>query len=181
VLNSVFLYHCVQAGLDMAIVNPADVTPYAEIAQRRPRLAEDLVFAREPQALSPYITTSRAARRDAGEEDEAAEARDDVEQRIHYQILHRKPAGIEDADRPGGASARTRSRAQHGAAAGHEGGRRQVRRRRADPAVRAPERRGDEEGVAQLETYLEKTPTSPRAASCSRPCSATCTTSARTW
>src|SRR5207249_4598949 len=30
VLNSVFLYHCVQAGLDMAIVNPADITPYAE-------------------------------------------------------------------------------------------------------------------------------------------------------
>ena len=29
VLNSVFLYHAVQAGLDMAIVNPADITPYA--------------------------------------------------------------------------------------------------------------------------------------------------------
>src|SRR4029453_6956462 len=28
VLNSVFLYHCVQAGLDMAIVNPNDITPY---------------------------------------------------------------------------------------------------------------------------------------------------------
>ena len=31
VLNSVFLYHCVQAGLDMAIVNPKHVKPYAEI------------------------------------------------------------------------------------------------------------------------------------------------------
>ena len=30
VLNSVFLYHAVQAGLDMAIVNPAHITPYAE-------------------------------------------------------------------------------------------------------------------------------------------------------
>ena len=44
VLNSVFLYHCVQAGLDMAIVNPKHITPYAEIpaeqreAGRRPDL-----------------------------------------------------------------------------------------------------------------------------------------------
>ena len=33
VLNSVFLYHAVQAGLDMAIVNPAHITPYAEIPE----------------------------------------------------------------------------------------------------------------------------------------------------
>ena len=39
---------------------------------------------------------------------------------------------------------RRRPDAQHRAAAGHEGGRRQVRRRRADPALRAPERRGHE-------------------------------------
>ena len=31
VLNSVMLYHCVQAGLDMAIVNPAQIIPYPEI------------------------------------------------------------------------------------------------------------------------------------------------------
>ncbi len=30
-INSVMLYHAVQAGLDMAIVNPAQITPYAEI------------------------------------------------------------------------------------------------------------------------------------------------------
>ena len=32
VLNSVFLSHAVQAGLDMAIVNPAHITPLAEIS-----------------------------------------------------------------------------------------------------------------------------------------------------
>jgi len=42
VLNSAFLYHCVQAGLDMAIVNPADITPYPEIAATDRQLAEDL-------------------------------------------------------------------------------------------------------------------------------------------
>src|SRR4051794_1724411 len=31
VLNSVFLHHCVEAGLDLAMVNPNHITPYAEI------------------------------------------------------------------------------------------------------------------------------------------------------
>ena len=43
VLNSVFLHHCVAAGLDLAMVNPNHITPYGEIdeaertARRRPR------------------------------------------------------------------------------------------------------------------------------------------------
>ncbi|MBK8061147.1 MAG: hypothetical protein IPK33_25600 [Gemmatimonadetes bacterium] len=41
-LNSVFLHHCVQAGLDAAIVNPAHVTPYAEISTEERQLADDL-------------------------------------------------------------------------------------------------------------------------------------------
>src|SRR4051794_34402809 len=31
VLNSVFLHHCVEAGLDLAMVNPNHITPYSEI------------------------------------------------------------------------------------------------------------------------------------------------------
>jgi 5-methyltetrahydrofolate--homocysteine methyltransferase len=97
ILNSVFLYHCVQAGLDMAIVNPADITPYAEIGEDDRRLAEDLIFNRNPQALSAYIAhfENRAPDQRAKEE-EAAEATMSIEEKIHYQILHRKPAGIED-------------------------------------------------------------------------------------
>jgi 5-methyltetrahydrofolate--homocysteine methyltransferase len=97
VLNSVFLYHCVQAGLDMAIVNPADITPYPEIGPEDKRLAEDLVFARDLEALSRYIAhfEGRTAGTKAKEE-EAEVATMTLEQRLHYQILHRKPAGIED-------------------------------------------------------------------------------------
>ncbi|HEY6218938.1 MAG TPA: homocysteine S-methyltransferase family protein, partial [Gemmatimonadaceae bacterium] len=39
VLNSVFLHHCVEAGLDMAIVNPAHIKPYAEISEEERHLA----------------------------------------------------------------------------------------------------------------------------------------------
>ncbi|MEP6989807.1 MAG: homocysteine S-methyltransferase family protein, partial [bacterium] len=51
VLNSVFLHHCVEAGLDAAIVNPAHITPYAEISAEERALADDLVFNRRPDAL----------------------------------------------------------------------------------------------------------------------------------
>ena len=36
------LYHSVHAGLDMAIINPAQIKPYAEIPEIERRLAEDL-------------------------------------------------------------------------------------------------------------------------------------------
>jgi 5-methyltetrahydrofolate--homocysteine methyltransferase len=54
-LNSVFLYHCVQAGLDAAIVNPAHITPYAEIGATERELAEDLIFNRREDALARFI------------------------------------------------------------------------------------------------------------------------------
>ena len=96
ILNSVFLYHTVQAGLDAAIINPADVIPIAEMSAEDRRLAEDLVFNRDPQALAHYIQHFEGRAPDSREkEDDAAEAAMTVEQRIHFQILHRKPAGIE--------------------------------------------------------------------------------------
>ena len=96
VLNSVFLYHCVQAGLDMAIVNPADITPYAEIGAEDRARAEDLIFNRDPEALSAYIAHFEGRSPEGRERaDEAAEAAMTVEQKLHFQILHRKPAGVE--------------------------------------------------------------------------------------
>ena len=44
VLNSVFLYHCVQAGLDMAIVNSELMQRYTSIPEEERRLAEDLIW-----------------------------------------------------------------------------------------------------------------------------------------
>ena len=51
VLNSVFLHHCVEAGLDLAMVNPNHITPYGEIAEEERELADDLVFNRREDAL----------------------------------------------------------------------------------------------------------------------------------
>jgi 5-methyltetrahydrofolate--homocysteine methyltransferase len=44
VLNSVFLYHCTQAGLDAAIVNTEKLARYAEIPVEERQLSEALIF-----------------------------------------------------------------------------------------------------------------------------------------
>ncbi len=55
VLNSVFLHHCVEAGLDLAMVNPNHITPYGEISEEERALADDLVFNRREDALEKFI------------------------------------------------------------------------------------------------------------------------------
>jgi 5-methyltetrahydrofolate--homocysteine methyltransferase len=95
VLNSVFLHHCVEAGLDMAIVNPAHITPYAEIDGEERGLAEDLILDRREDALARFIAFYEA---NTVEESEAGDptAGMDVDQAIHWKILHRKKDGIEE-------------------------------------------------------------------------------------
>ena len=95
VLNSVMLYHCVQAGMDMAIINPAHVTAYADIPQEEKDLAEDLIFNRRADALQRYIEyyekvtpTSESALADPTEGMTA-------EQRLHWKIVHRHKEGVE--------------------------------------------------------------------------------------
>jgi 5-methyltetrahydrofolate--homocysteine methyltransferase len=96
VLNSVFLHHAVQAGLDLAIVNPAHITPYAEIDQEERRLADSLIN-NEPNALPEYIAYFEVNKKDPNDKSQAEDATAGmtVEEKIHYQILHRKKEGIE--------------------------------------------------------------------------------------
>src|ERR687894_55360 len=72
VLNSVFLPHCVQAGLDLAMVHPAEVSPYQEIPENARELTNDLVFDRSEDALEHFIAHFEGK---SGEGD-AAEAAD---------------------------------------------------------------------------------------------------------
>ena len=94
VINSVFLYHCVQAGLDMAIVNPAQITPYADIPAQQRELAEDLIFARREDALARLIAAFEgvAAKVEAAD----ASAGMPLPERIHWSIVHRKREHIEE-------------------------------------------------------------------------------------
>ncbi len=55
VVNSVFLYHCVQAGLDLALVNAEKLERYPSIPDEERKLAEGVLFARTDEALQPAI------------------------------------------------------------------------------------------------------------------------------
>ncbi len=93
-LNSVFLHHCVEAGLDLAIVNPAHITPYAEIDAERRALADDLIFDRRDDALARFIAHFESA---DIEEKEALDPTAEMtpEAAIQWKILHRKKEGVE--------------------------------------------------------------------------------------
>ena len=93
-LNSVFLYHCVKAGLDMAIVNPRQITPYADIPARERELAEDLIFARRPDALARLIAGFEGVAAKAEAPDESAGL--PLAERIPWRIVHRKREHIEE-------------------------------------------------------------------------------------
>jgi len=63
ILNAVFLYHCVLAGLDLAIVNTEKLERYAQISDTEKQLAEDLIFNRSPNALTLFTDHFRNAKK----------------------------------------------------------------------------------------------------------------------
>ena len=95
VLNSVFLYHSVQAGLDMAIVNPKQVTPYADIPAGAAR-------AGRGPAVQPAAGRRRALHRVLRGREAAPGGRRRSDrraclpaERLRWRILHRQPEGCE--------------------------------------------------------------------------------------
>ncbi|GAC1303436.1 MAG: methionine synthase [Vulcanimicrobiaceae bacterium] len=96
-LNSVMLHHCVNAGLDMALVHAKEITPYGELDARERDLCDDLVLNRRPDALQHLIEYFEAAGPASAN---AANVVDDeagmpIERRIHNAILRRRKDGIE--------------------------------------------------------------------------------------
>jgi 5-methyltetrahydrofolate--homocysteine methyltransferase len=53
VVNSVFLYYCTKAGLDLAIVNAEKLERFASIPEQERRLAEALLFSTPPVDVPP--------------------------------------------------------------------------------------------------------------------------------
>ncbi|HZX92877.1 MAG TPA: dihydropteroate synthase, partial [Myxococcales bacterium] len=94
ILNSVFLTHCLKAGLDAAIVNPREVLPWNEIPAEARALAEDLVLARRDDALARLITHFEA--KQPGGAKAAVEEKhfDTPEARLHHLIVDRQQKGL---------------------------------------------------------------------------------------
>jgi 5-methyltetrahydrofolate--homocysteine methyltransferase len=96
VLNSVFLHHCVEAGLDLAMVNPNHIKPYNEIAENERELTDDLVFNKREDALERFI--GHFEQKGETEEEEVGDPTEGMEpeEALHYHILRRKKEGVED-------------------------------------------------------------------------------------
>ena len=95
VLNSVFLYHAVQAGLDMAIINPAQLHPYAQISPNEREKAEALIFNKSPHALSDLAAYFQGSKSSQIKREKASLLDLPLKERIRQRILQREQAGIE--------------------------------------------------------------------------------------
>ena len=54
-MNSIFLYHAIQAGMDMGIVNAGQLTVYYEIDLKLKQAIEDVLFNRNPNATEHLV------------------------------------------------------------------------------------------------------------------------------
>jgi len=97
-LHSVFLYHCYNAGMNMGIVNPAQLMPYNQIPSDLLMLCEDLIFYRNAQAVDNIIKYLQTAKDESPAKKiikEVAQSIDPVE-RLKQALIHGVESGIEE-------------------------------------------------------------------------------------
>jgi 5-methyltetrahydrofolate--homocysteine methyltransferase len=89
-MHSVFLYHAIAAGLDMAIVNAGQITIYDDIEPELRELCEDVILNRRPDATDRLL---EAAGRYRGEgvkskEKDLAWRETPIEERLKHALVH---------------------------------------------------------------------------------------------
>ncbi len=92
VLNSVFLYHCVQAGLDLAIVNTEKLVRYSSISKEELQLAEDLLFHRGTDPIGTFTAYFR--QKTGGHQKRTNEESLSLEQRLANCVVEGSKEGL---------------------------------------------------------------------------------------
>ncbi len=88
-MHSVFLYHAIPAGLDMAIVNAGQLDVYDEIAPDLRELVEDVVLNRRPDATDRLLDIAGEYRGGAVQRAKDEGWRDaSVEDRLIHALVH---------------------------------------------------------------------------------------------
>ncbi|MGM0899559.1 MAG: methionine synthase [Bacillota bacterium] len=90
ILNSVFLYHCTQAGLDYAIVNTEKLERFASISEEEVKMAEELLFNTTDANLATFTEFYR------GKKKEAKSSIPDMtlEERLAYYVIEGTKEGL---------------------------------------------------------------------------------------
>jgi 5-methyltetrahydrofolate--homocysteine methyltransferase len=88
-MHSVFLYHAVRAGLDMAIVNAGQLTVYETIPKDLLALVEDVIFNRRSDATDRLVQFARTVTGPAsGRSADLAWREGNVHQRLEHALVH---------------------------------------------------------------------------------------------
>ncbi len=89
-MHSVFLYHAIQAGLDMGIVNPGQLTVYDDISAELREVVEDVVLNLRPDATSRLTELAGKTKgRGKAFEGEDTQWRDNsVSDRLRHAMVH---------------------------------------------------------------------------------------------
>lgn len=89
-MHSAFLYHAIQAGMDMGIVNAGQLTVYEEIPNDLLEQVEDVIFDRRPDATERLIRFAESMKKQAGEETSRVEDAwrgGSVEERLTHSLV----------------------------------------------------------------------------------------------
>ena len=88
-IHSAFLYHAIQAGLDMAIVNAGQLTLYQDIPADLLEHVEDIIFDRRPDATERMVTFAGNVRGEATKRERDLTWREGtVQDRLKHALIH---------------------------------------------------------------------------------------------
>ncbi|PFP29475.1 methionine synthase [Bacillus sp. AFS073361] len=90
VLNSVFLYHCTQAGLDYAIVNTEKLERFASISKEEVQLAEALLFDTTDESLATFTEFYRGKKK----ESKSTVPNMTLDERLAYYVVEGTKEGL---------------------------------------------------------------------------------------
>ncbi len=87
-MHSAFLYHAIQAGMDMGIVNAGQITVYEDIPKDLLELVEDVLFNRRPDATERLIRFAQTVDvKKVGKEKAQEWRKETVEERLKYALI----------------------------------------------------------------------------------------------
>ena len=87
-MHSAFLYHAINEGMDMGIVNPSMLEVYDEIPKDLLNKVEDVLLNRSPNATESLLDFAQNIKGSVKQEQKTAEWRlNEVEQRLEYALI----------------------------------------------------------------------------------------------
>ena len=92
-IHSAFLYHAIQAGLDMAIVNAGQIALYEDIPADLLKHVEDIIFNRRPDATERMVAFAETVKGEGMKREIDLSWREgSVEERLKHALVH----GVDD-------------------------------------------------------------------------------------